>query len=69
MKWKLGEDRDLRNLNSVGNNGMDPHRVLLGLYGDNGKENGNYYNRVYWGYMGIIYLSLSLFSLSQKGSL
>ena len=26
-------------------------RVILGLYGDNGKENGNYYNGLYkvWG--------------------
>ena len=28
---------------------------ILGLYGYNGKENGNYYNRVYiGGYMGIM---------------
>ena len=25
---------------------------ILGLYGDNGKENGNYYNGVYMEYMG-----------------
>ena len=26
---------------------------ILGLYGDNGKENGHYYI-MYWGYMGIM---------------
>ena len=26
--------------------------VILGLYWDNGKENGNYYNGLYWGYIG-----------------
>ena len=30
--------------------------VILGLYKDNGKENGNYYSilGLYWGYIGII---------------
>ena len=28
-------------------------RVILGLYWDNGKQNGNYYI-VYWGYIGIM---------------
>ena len=27
-------------------------RVILGLYGDNGKENGNYYNGLYRVYIG-----------------
>ena len=27
--------------------------VILGLYGDNEKENGNYY--IIWGYIGVIY--------------
>ena len=35
---------------------MVPIRVLLGLYwgsmGDTGKENGNYYNGLYEGYIG-----------------
>ena len=26
--------------------------VILGLSWDNGKENGNYYNGIYWGYIG-----------------
>ena len=34
--------------------------MILGLYGDNGKENGNYYNGLYgvkniWEYMGSYY--------------
>ena len=39
---------------------FDPE-YILGLYWDNGKENGNYYNGLYrgqiglyWGYIGII---------------
>ena len=28
-------------------------RVILGLYRDNGKENGNHY-LVYWGHIGIL---------------
>ena len=28
--------------------------VLLGLYRDNGKENGNYYNWLSWGYIEIM---------------
>ena len=28
------------------------YRVILGLYRDNGKENGNYY---IWGYIGVIW--------------
>ena len=27
-------------------------RIILGLYWDNGKENGNYYNGLYWDYIG-----------------
>ena len=27
--------------------------VILGLYWDNGKENGNYYNGLYRGYIGL----------------
>ena len=27
--------------------------IILGLYRDNGKENGNYYNGLYRGYMGV----------------
>ena len=38
------------------------YRVILGLYWENGKENGNYYNGLYigvmlglyWGYIGIM---------------
>ena len=36
--------------------GFGSTRVILGLYWDNGKENGNYYHGViqglYWGYIG-----------------
>ena len=28
--------------------------IILGLYRDNGKENGNYYNGLYRGYIGIM---------------
>ena len=32
-------------------------RVTLGLYGDNGKRNGNYYTALYRGYMGATYVT------------
>ena len=37
-------------------------RVILGLDGENGKSNGNYYNKLgfYGGYMGVIFLDPSM---------
>ena len=50
MEWRIyglaGSYRDYRGY--IGIMGC-----MLGLYGDNGKENGNYYI-VYWDYIGVI---------------
>ena len=35
----------------------DFYRVILGLYWENGKENGNYYNGLYRGYIGLYWRS------------
>ena len=32
---------------------METTIVYWGIYGDNGKENGNYYNGLYRGYIGL----------------